>query len=123
MVKTFALAAAALAAPALIAAPAMAEGVYINTELESDWTGSDYEGSTIDTRVGYEFDVSETVGAYVETGTQFQLPDGETGDTAFVVEVGGDVEVTENLELYAELEVVMDDETDYGTKVGATYYF
>ena len=123
MVKTFALAAAALAAPALIAAPAMAEGAYVTTELESDWSGSDYEGSSIDTRVGYDFDVTEDVTAYIETGTIFDLPDGETGDTAFVVEVGGDVAVTENLELFAELEVVMDDETDYGTKVGATYYF
>ena len=130
------IALAGLAAPAaLLAAPsAQAEeifageprdlsGFYVTTEANSGWSGSDYEGTQIDVRAGYEADLSETVSAYVEVGPAFLLPEGGDNDTELGVEVGASVAATEQLEFYAEFEVITGDDYDYGTKVGATYKF
>ena len=48
---------AAAAAP-FIAAPAMA-GPYVNVEANTGWVGSDYEGTVIESHVGYEGDLGE----------------------------------------------------------------
>ena len=43
----------AVTAASLLSTPAFA-GVYLNTEVNNDYTGSDYDGRTVDLHVGYE---------------------------------------------------------------------
>ncbi len=126
--KMFAL--AGLAIPAVLAAGPSAQaeevdlsGFYVTTEANSDWTGDDYDGTTIDVRVGYETELSETVTGYVEVGPAFSLPDGGDQDTEMGAEAGLSVAASQNLELFAEIEVITGEDYDYGTKIGATYRF
>ena len=125
--KMFAL--AGLAPVALIAGPSVQAsevdltGYYVTTEVNSDWSGSDYEGTNIDVRAGYETELSDTVTAYVEVGPAFSLPDSGDSDTEFGAETGLSIAASENLELFAEIEVITGDDYDYGTKLGATYRF
>lgn len=135
--KMFAL--AGLAPAALMAAPSVQagefapgdvvhggsdlSGFYVYTEANSDWRGSDYEGTSIDVRVGYETELSETVSGYVEVGPAFSVPESGDAETDIGAEVGLSVAATENLELYAEFEVISGDEFDYGTKAGVKYSF
>ena len=127
--KTF----AALAAVSMLGVAAHAEpqglgneledGFYIYTEVESDWTGNEYDGSSINTRVGYERDLSETTEVYIELGPAIGLENGADADTRLEVEVGGDVALTESLELYGEVEMRTGPLNDYGTKIGLQYNF
>ena len=130
------IALATLAAPAaLLAAPsAQAEvifagepqelsGFYVTTEANSDWTGDDYRGSTIDVRAGYEASLTDTVDAYIEVGPAFLMPDGSDNTTEVGAEVGASIAATDHLEFYGEFEVISGDLNDYGTKFGATYRF
>ena len=50
--------------------------------------------------------------------------DGEETETELSGELGIEVDVTENIEIYGEVSFITDDgDFDYGTKVGATYRF
>ena len=126
--KMFAV--AGLAIPAVLAAGPSAQaseadlsGFYVTTEANSDWTGEEYEGTSIDVRVGYETELSETVSGYVEVGPAFTVPESGESSTDIGAEVGLSVAATEHLELFAEFEVITGDDYDYGTKIGATYRF
>jgi outer membrane autotransporter protein len=100
------------------------DNFYIYTEVESGWEGSDYEGSSINTRIGYERDITEQTQVYIELGPAIGLEDGASGaDTRLEVEVGGDVQITENLELYGEFEMRTGWLNDYKTKFGIQYNF
>ena len=44
----------------MLATAANAEGYYIYGEIESDWSGNEYDGSELKTRVGYEHDLMKT---------------------------------------------------------------
>ena len=114
---------AALAVAPMLATAAHAEGYYVYSEIESDWSGSEYDGSEIKTRVGYEHDLTDTTSVYVEVGPQFLLENGEDANTRLAVEVGGDTMLTEDLKLYGEVEMVTGPANDYGTKVGVKYFF
>ena len=81
---------AALAVAPMLATAAHAEGYYVYSEIESDWSGNEYDGSELKTRVGYEHDLTEDTSLYVELGPQFLLDNGEDADTRLAVEVGGD---------------------------------
>jgi hypothetical protein len=129
-----AIAALSLGAPASaeIIGPAEADAAgnfYVYTEVESDWALGEYEGTSTTARVGYEGDLSETVGAYIEVGPSFINPDGEDLTTELGFEVGAEVAVTENLTAYAEVELFtnggsdLGEDLDIGTKAGLTYSF
>ena len=113
---------AAAAAP-FIAAPAMA-GPYVNVEANTGWVGSDYEGTVIESHVGYEGDLGENAGYYIQAGPAFIAEDGESTDTELSGKVGVSADVSERVEVYAELSFITDEDANgYGTKVGATYRF
>ena len=127
-----ALSLGAMPASAEIIGPAEAEpagNFYVYTDVESDWSLGEYEGTSTTARVGYEGDLSESVGAYIEVGPSFINPDGEDVTTELGFEVGAEVAVTENLTAYAEVELLtnggadLSEDLDIGTKAGLTYSF
>ena len=113
---------AAVAAP-FIAAPAIA-GPYVNVEANSGFTGSDYEGTTTEAHVGYEGDLGENAGYYVQAGPAFVSEDGGETDTELSGKAGVSLAVSDAVEIYGEISFITDeDDNGYGTKLGATYRF
>ena len=119
--KTIAL---ALAATTLASAPASA-GVYLNTELNQGYTGSDYVGRGIDFHVGYQGG-TDKVGYYVQGGPTVIAVDSVDGtETEVSGKVGLDFKATEKLGLYGELAGITagDEDNVYNLKAGAKYSF
>ena len=91
----------------------------MNVEANSGWTGSDYGGSVIDNHVGFEGD-----GWYLQGGPSIISPDGGDTDVELSGKAGGSVGLSEDLSIYGEVSFITgEDETGYGTKIGATYKF
>lgn len=112
---------AVVATPVLVS-PVLA-GPYVYTEVESDFTGSEYDGSAVNARVGYETEVGESAVGYIEIGPTVLLEDGADEDTRLGLEVGGEVELTEELSLYGDVEMLTGNTNYYGTTVGARWSF
>ena len=114
---------AAVSAVALSGSAALA-GPYVNVESNSGFTGSDFEGTVTETHVGYEGELGEAAGWYVQTGPAWVVTDGEDAETELSGKAGIGVSVTESLEVYGEVSFITDeDDNGYGTKLGATYRF
>ena len=114
---------AAVAALSLSAGAAVA-GPYVNVEANSDFRGSDYEGTVTETHVGYEDALGENAGWHIQAGPAFVSEDGQPTETELSGEIGLDIDVTDNIEIYTEVSFITDqDDFDYGTKVGVTYRF
>ena len=114
---------AATAALSMSAGAAFA-GPYVNVEANSGFTGSDYNGTVTETHVGYEGDLGESAGYYVQAGPAFVAADGESTETELSGKAGVAVGVTESVEIYGEISFITDEaDNGYGTKVGATYRF
>ena len=116
---------AATAALPLLGSAALA-GPYVNVEANSGWTGSDYEGSVIESHVGFEGELSSTAGYYVQAGPALVAVDGEDTTTELSGKAGVGVDVTESLNLYGELAFITidgQDENGYGAKLGAKFTF
>ena len=121
---------ALLAAAAIIGfgAPAMA-GPYVNIENNAGFVGSDYESAVTETHVGYEGDLGENAGYYVQGGPAFVSPDGGETTTELSGKVGVVADLSDNVELYGEValrtagEIDFDEDLNVGTKVGLTYRF
>ena len=130
--------AGALAALSLGAMPASAEVIevpdspgafYVRTEVESDWGAGNYEQTVINTRVGYETEVGTDGLVYLEGGPAFVNPAHSDLSTEVAVELGGVVALSENLDLYGDVELRTNDGTnlntwmDVSSTVGLTYSF
>ena len=119
---------AAVAAAPLFAGAAVA-GPYVNVETNAGWTGSDYEGATTETHVGWEGELSSTAGWYIQAGPAFVTEDGGETTTELSGKVGIGVDVTERLNVYGEVaaitagEIDFDEDLSYGVKIGAKYSF
>jgi hypothetical protein len=117
-----------LAAAASFAAPAaFAGGLYINTEANSSFTGSDYTSTTTDLHVGYEGG-KDAFGYYIQGGPAIVAADGVDSDWRFSGKVGANVAATEKLGIYGELSLLTADsdtnnDAAWGTKIGAKYKF
>ncbi len=119
-----------LIAAAVIAAPSAAiAGPYVNLESNSGFTGSSYDGSVIETHLGWEADLGEASSWYIQAGPAILAPqDGET-TTELSGKVGISTDVTENLEAYGEVsamttdEMNFDEDLDFGVKAGLTFRF
>jgi hypothetical protein len=109
---------AALAAAPLFAGAAMA-GPYVNVESNSGLTGSDYVGTLIETHVGYEGALSDTVSAYVQAGPAIGLPEG--GDVSG--KAGLSVAATDKLSVYGEYWFLTGDDLTSNIKAGVKYAF
>ena len=116
--KSFAI----LLAATFAAAPAVA-GPYANVESNSGRIGNDYTGSLIEAHVGYEGEIGEASGYYIQAGPAFGIPDGEDATTDFSGKAGLTHEWTENLSSYKEVYFLTGDETSWNVKAGVTYKF
>ena len=112
----------ALAALPLMAAPAMA-GPYVNVEANAGIVGSDYTGAVIDTHIGYEGDLSETVSAYIQAGPALRLPEGGDSGVDVSGKAGLSVAATDALNIYGEYSFITGDELSSGIKAGVKYNF
>ena len=119
----FKYALAALAVVPMVATAANAEGYYVYSEVESAWSGREFDGSEIKTRVGYEHALTEDTNVYLEVGPTVLLPDSSDADTRLALEVGGDTALTENLELYGDVEMLTGPQNEYKTTMGLKYEF
>ena len=114
---------AATAALSMSAGAAFA-GPYVNVEANSGFTGSDYSGTVTETHVGYEGDLGESAGYYVQAGPALVAADGEDLNTELSGKAGVGVDVTDNVNIYGEISFITDDnDNGYGTKVGVKYTF
>jgi len=119
---------AATAALSMSAGAALA-GPYVNIENNAGFAGSDYIGATTETHVGFDGELSESAGWYVQGGPAFVSPDGGDTTTELSGKVGLGVNVTERLNVYGEISAITQDEINFdedlnvGTKVGVKFSF
>ena len=115
-------------AASFLAAPAFA-GPYVNIENNAGFTGSDFEGSVTETHVGYESALGESSAWYIQAGPALVSPDGDDLTTELSGKVGIGADVTENVNVYAEIaaqtsdEINFDSDLNIGTKLGIKYSF
>ena len=117
MLKSFACATGVLA---LSAAPALADGFYVNPEYNAGWSGSDFGGGVLDAHVGYE------AGAwYIQGGPSVLMPDALEAETGFSAKTGVSAPVAESFDVYGEVSFAKYEKLDanYGLKVGGKYKF
>ena len=116
---------AAVAAAPFFASSALA-GPYVNVESNAGFTGTDYDAAVTDLHVGYEGNLGDSAGYYVQAGPAIVSVDGEDRTTELSGKAGIGVDLTENLNVYGEVSFITIDGSDdngYGTKIGATYRF
>ena len=114
----------AITAASLCSTPAFA-GVYLNTEVNNGYTGSDYDGRTVDLHVGYEGS-SGKLDYYIQGGPALTaVADVDGTETEFSGKVGGTFNVSDNLGIYGEFSGISKKDVDnsYGSKLGLKYSF
>ena len=119
--KTIAL---ALAATTLASAPATA-GVFVNTELNQGYVGSEYVARAIDFHVGYEGG-TDKVAYYVQGGPTVLAADGVNGtETEISGKIGTNISATDKLAFYGEFAGITAGDFDnvYNVKAGAKFSF
>ena len=109
----------AVAAATAFSAPVLA-GPYVNLEVNSSLTGSDYTGTTTEAQIGWEGE-----NWYVSGGPIVGSPDNGESSTDFLGKVGGSLALTDAIGAYGEITVQTDETADnaYGVKMGAKYTF
>ena len=111
-------------AASLFSTPAFA-GVYLNSEVNNGYTGSDYDGRTVDLHVGYEGS-SNKFDYYIQGGPAVTaVADVDGTETEFSGKAGGTFNVTQKLGIYGELSGISKKDVDnsYGSKLGIKYSF
>ena len=111
---------AALAASPFLFAGAAFAGPYVNVEVNSSLTGSDYTGTTTEAQIGWEGE-----NWYVSGGPIVTAADGGDSTTDFIGYLGGNVDVTDAVGVYGEFSLQTAETTDnaYGVKLGTKYTF
>ena len=108
----------------LFSTPAFA-GVYLNSEVNNGYTGSDYDGRTVDLHVGYSGSASK-LDYYIQGGPALTaVADVDGTETEFSGKLGGTYNVTQKLGVYGEVSGISKQDTDnsYGSKLGIKYSF
>ena len=90
-----------MATVASLAVPAAFAGPYINTEINSSYTGSDYTNATTDLHVGWEGDISDSASYFIQGGPAIVAVDGTDNDTQLSGKLGGNVDLSEKLGIYS----------------------
>ena len=114
----------AVTAASLLSTPAFA-GVYLNSEVNNGYTGSDYTGRTVDLHVGFEGSASK-LDYYIQGGPALTaVADVDGTNAEFSGEAGGTFNVTQKLGIYGELSGISKKDVDnsYGSKLGLKYTF
>lgn len=122
MIKT----ALVIAAVAALAPAGAIAGPYANVEANSGFSGSNYAGTATDLHLGYEGNIGDSAGWYVQAGAGVISVDNGPTETVPTGKAGIGVNATENLNIYGEVSFaggVDDADTSYGTKVGVKYSF
>ena len=122
--KNIALSTLALSAFAM---PAMA-GMYLNVEANQGWSGEDYQGTLLETHVGYENSLGENASWYIQGGPAVSFPDDAEQVGAASGKVGLSVAVTKRLSAYGEVSAITPEGLELeglgvGTKAGLKYSF
>ena len=119
-----------LIAAAVIAAPSAAiAGPYVNLESNSGFTGSSYDGSVVETHLGWESDLGDASSWYIQGGPAILLPNEGDQTTELSGKVGIKTDVTDQLEAYGEVsamttgEMDFEEDLDLGIKAGLTFRF
>ena len=119
-----------LIAAAVIAAPSAAiAGPYVNLEGNSSFSASNYQGTVLETHVGYESALGDSSSWYIQAGPAIVMPDDGDTTTELSGKVGISTEVTDQLEAYGEVsamttgEMDWDSDLDFGVKTGLTFRF
>jgi len=108
----------------LFSTPAFA-GVYLNSEVNNGYTGSDYDGRTVDLHVGYSGSASK-LDYYIQGGPALTaVADVDGTETEFSGKLGGTFNVTQKFGVYGEVSGISKQDTDnsYGSKLGIKYSF
>ena len=125
MIKSVFAAAAALS----VSAGAAVAGPYVNVETNAGYTGTDYNGAVTDLHVGFESNIGENAGYYIQAGPAIVAVDGEESSTEFSGKIGAGVDVTERVNVYGEVAFLTEDqsfdtdELNSAVKVGVKYSF
>ena len=111
---------AALAATPLLFTGAAFAGPYVNVEVNSSLTGSDYTNTTTDLAIGWQGNNWFAQGGPIVSST-----DGGDASTEFLGKVGGNVAFNDAVGVYGEFTVQTKETTDnaYGVKLGTRYTF
>ena len=122
--KNIALSTLALSSFAM---PAMA-GVYLNVEANQGWSGEDYQGTLLETHVGYENSLGDSASWYIQGGPAVSFPDDAEQVGAASGKVGLNVSVTKRLSAYGEVSAITPEGLELeglgvGTKAGLKYSF
>ena len=125
MIKTAFAAAAALS----MSAGAAFAGPYVNIETNAGWVGDDYSGAVTDLHVGYEGDLGEAAGWYIQGGPAIVNLDGQEAEGRYSGKIGLDVGITERLSAYGEISAITASEDfdtedlNVGGKLGVKFAF
>ena len=108
---------------ALVSSPAMA-GVYLNTEVNNGYSGSDYTGRTVDLHIGYEGSVSK-LDYYIQGGPALTaVADVDGTEQEWSGKAGGTFNISDKVGIYGELSgITANDDNSYGSKLGIKYTF
>jgi hypothetical protein len=119
-----------LIAAAVIAAPSAAiAGPYVQAESNSSFSASSYQGSLLETHIGWAADLGDSSSWYIQAGPAIVMPDDGETTTELSGKVGISTDVTDQLEAYGEVsamtteEIDWDADLDLGVKLGLTYSF
>ena len=116
------------AAASILAAPAAIAGPYVNAETNVGYTGNDFNGSVTDLHIGYEGDLGENAGYYIQGGPAIVAVNGEENETEISGKAGLGIDVTDQVNVYGEvsfltLEQQLGDDLGLGVKAGVKYSF
>ena len=104
-------------------------GPYVNIENNSGFNDKDFTGGATDLHIGFDIEASDTVSLYLQGGPQIQHVKDADSESEYSGKVGGNVNVTEQLGVYAEVSAVTEDkefsfeDLNVGTKVGVKFSF
>ena len=115
-------------AASILVAPASIAGPYVNAETNVGYTGNDFNGSVTDLHIGYEGDLGESAGYYVQAGPAIVAVDGEENETEISGKAGLGIDVTESVNIYGEVAFLTEDQDlsdnlGLGVKAGVKYSF
>ena len=106
---------------ALAGAPAIA-GPYANVEMNGSYQDG-YQGSTTEAHIGYKGG-DGPYAFYAQIGPAFVSPSEGDGEIEMSGKIGGSVQASPELSVYAEVGFITDEEDPaFGTKLGATWDF
>jgi outer membrane autotransporter protein len=114
-------------AASFLAAPAFA-GPYVNIETNAGYVDGEYENATTDFHVGYEGDIAENVGYYIQGGPALVNIDGAGTENEYSGKAGVGVDLSEQLSVYGEVSFLtvgqsFEDDLNVGAKAGVTFRF